>query len=38
MHEVDYAGFAMPPGKAEEGIEQGFLTQTTEFSRAIEVR
>ncbi|MDP9362121.1 MAG: hypothetical protein M3P29_11785 [Acidobacteriota bacterium] len=28
-----YTGFAKP-----EGIEQGFLTQTSEFSRAIEVR
>ncbi|HEX3069114.1 MAG TPA: hypothetical protein VHX14_11105 [Thermoanaerobaculia bacterium] len=37
---VEYAGFAKPPGKASvtEGTEQGFLTQTTEFSRAIEVR
>jgi hypothetical protein len=30
---VDYEGFAKP-----EGVDQGFLTQTSEFSRAIEVR
>jgi hypothetical protein len=36
---VDYEGFAKPAGKViAEGVEQGFLTQTSEFSRAIEVR
>jgi hypothetical protein len=37
---VDYEGFAKPAGKGTltEGIDQGFLTQTSEFSRAIEVR
>jgi hypothetical protein len=37
---VDYEGFAKPAGKVTvpDGVEQGFLTQTSEFSRAIEVR
>lgn len=30
---IDYVGFAKP-----EGIDQGFLTQTSEFSRWVEVR
>ena len=35
----NYIGFAKPGGVINpEGIEQGFLTQTSEFSRAIEVR
>jgi hypothetical protein len=32
---MNYVGFAKPQ---PEGIDQGFLTQTSEFSRAIEVR
>jgi hypothetical protein len=36
---VNYVGFAKPGAVIKpEGIEQGFLTQTSEFSRAIEVR
>jgi hypothetical protein len=35
---VNYAGFAKPGNVTADGIEQGFLTQTSEFSRAIEVR
>ncbi len=36
---VNYIGFAKPDGVIKpEGLEQGFLTQTSEFSRAIEVR
>ena len=36
---VDYEGFAKPGGPINpEGVDQGFLTQTSEFSRAIEVR
>lgn len=38
---VNYIGFAKPAGKTTvvtEGIDQGFLTQTSELSRAIEVR
>jgi hypothetical protein len=35
----NYIGFAKPGGVINpEGIEQGFLTQTSEFCRAIEVR
>ncbi len=35
----NYIGFAKPNAVIQpEGIEQGFLTQTSEFSRAIEVR
>ncbi len=32
---INYVGFAKPD---PQGIDQGFLTQTSEFSRAIEVR
>jgi hypothetical protein len=36
---VNYIGFAKPGGViTPQGIEQGFLTQTSEFCRAIEVR
>ena len=32
---INFIGFAKPD---PDGIDQGFLTQTSEFSRAIEVR
>jgi hypothetical protein len=36
---TNYLGFAKPAGRVvAEGIEQGLLTQTSEFSRAVEVR